>query len=139
MPETEDSTLAFTSAMVSRDLVKAACMRRRIFTANSTISGTYRNTMSESHGLTNSSMTIAPTMLMSDVKVSSGPWCASSEVSNRSLTMRDTMVPVFVSSKYENGSRSTCAKNCLRMSAWMRTPSTCPQNPTTYVKSALTT
>ena len=40
MPETEDSTLAFTSAIVSRDLVNAACMRRRIFTANSTISGT---------------------------------------------------------------------------------------------------
>ena len=131
MPDTDDSMPALTSAIFSRERLKAPCMRPRILTANSTMQGTNSATISASQTLTKQSMTTAPAMLINDMKVSSGPWWASSLVSNRSLTMRDMMVPVLVESKYGKGSRSTCAKNCARISAWMRTPSTCPQYPTT--------
>ena len=65
--------------------------------------GTNSATISASQTLTKQSMTTAPAMLISDIKVSSGPWWASSLVSNRSLTMRDMMVPVLVESKYGKG------------------------------------
>ena len=68
-----------------------------------------------------------PTTLTSEMNRSSGPWWANSEMSIKSLTMRDMMVPVLFSSKKEKGSVSTWRKSLRRISAWMRTPRTCPQ------------
>ncbi len=41
----------------------------------------------------------APKMLTMEMKKSSGPWWANSEISIKSLIMRDMMVPVLFSSK----------------------------------------
>ena len=73
-----------------------------------------------------------------ELNTSSGPWCASSDTSNRSLMIRDMTLPVLCSSKKEKGIVSIWRNRSRRMSPCIRTPSTCPQYPTTKVKMLLT-
>ena len=75
-------------------------------------------------------MTSMPTISIPEITMFSGPWCAASAMSNRSLTTRLIMSPVLTRSNHENENRSYCANRSARMRLSMRAPMTCPHAPT---------
>ena len=77
-----------------------------ILADSSTESGIKIITTSASRHSVRNMMIKAPTIVTNEMKRSSGPWWASSEISMRSLTIRDMIVPVLLLSKYVSGSRS---------------------------------
>ena len=87
-------------------------------------------------GLIVSKMTSAPMMVMEQVRMFSGPWWASSTISNRSLVTRASSTPVLFLSKKLYDSDCICVNTSLRMSASTRVPIRCPITVTKYWHTA---
>ena len=126
MPAIEFSSPALISAISSRVRVKASLISRRMMTENQIINGRNAKIISVSRTLMVQSMINEPISMITDRKRSSGPWWANSEMSIRSLMIRDMMEPVLCSSKKEKGSLWSRRKMSRRISAWIRTPTIWP-------------
>ena len=81
----------------------------------------------ESFQLMVARMANEPTILMPQMMAYSGPWCAASQMSNRSETTRLMRSPVLWRSKYEKLKRSYWSNRSWRMWLSMRAPMTWPQ------------
>ena len=124
MPEIAFSRLALTSPISTRDLAKASLSLCRILAVNHTTKGSVAKMMSVSVSDTVDMTMNTPTSVTSEMNRSSGPWWESSEMSIRSLMMRDMIVPDLFSSKYENGSFCNLWNTVWRISPCKRLPIT---------------
>ena len=94
MPERDDSTSPLMPASFTLTSREARAMRLRWMAVNSTNSGITANTRIASSQRMVSMMQNAPRIVTVEMKKSSGPWWASSEISNRSPVTRLISWPV---------------------------------------------
>ena len=137
MPAMAVSTLELISPISTRVWCEASRSIRRVLKAKNSMKGSTANTMQVSSRLIRARIKKEPASITTERKRFSGPWCASSETSCRSLIMRLISVPVLFSSKKEKGSRCSRRNISRRISACIRTPTTCPQYWMTKLKNAL--
>ena len=98
MPEMLLSSAALITAMLLRLSAKASRMRLRQNSDTAAMTGTKANMISVSGTEIVQRYTNEPTIMMPLISRFSGPWCASSLTSIRSLVMRDMILPVSCSS-----------------------------------------
>ena len=94
MPESEDSISALMAAVrffTPRETL--LIFRRRVMTTISRIGRMMHTTRASRHSIVNMTAS-APTIVSREIIRSSGPWCASSVISNRSVVRRLMSWPV---------------------------------------------
>ena len=127
MPEMLDSVAVLISAIFSFTFFEAA-MRffRERAVCRITIGRKIANMATSSHRIVSMSMS-EPLSVKKAIKRSSGPWWASSVISNKSFVMRDISWPVLVPSKKAKDCRSIWANMSRLISASTRAPKRWPK------------
>ena len=122
MPEMPLSMEEFISAVLRLTsrlafFILTRCVRVKPMSMGSVIA----STSARRHSIVNMTAS-APIMVSPEISMSSGPWCDSSVISNRSFVMRLISTPVRLWSKKLKLSFCMWLKAARRMSASMYTP-----------------
>ena len=91
----EFSRDALITLMRSRERVNAVDIFRRILAEKKTMIGIMENKISVRGTLMLIMIAKEPISITAEINRSSGPWCASSAISIRSVMMRDMIEPVL--------------------------------------------
>ena len=127
MPESADSMSALMTAvffLTRREAVRMALRREKLTRMNT---GIITATTSVSRHSIVAMTASAPTMVTNEMNRSSGPWWASSVISNRSVVIRLMSWPVRLRSKNSKPSSCMWPKSAARISASTRMPNVWPQ------------
>ena len=136
IPEMLDSTAALISPVFFFTSLFAFCIRRRSRMEKARQKGRISTSTMVSFQLMVKRTIRAPAMVMTQVRMFSGPWWASSTISNRSLAIRVIRTPVRWVSKKLKDSSCMWVKMFCRMSASTRVPMPWPMTVTLYWKNA---
>ena len=98
MPSSESSVRAFISPISRLCCLNAARILRRLCEVRIIIRGMSEKTIIASHMFIDANMMNPATIFITVIRTFSGPWWASSVMSNRSFVILDMSWPIFVSS-----------------------------------------